>query len=128
MSLAESSSAAASNFRPLQKWYLLFPENWAQLAFEREWRRLRLGTLIDHQQRQAYQFWGILGITWFMVIWSSVGGLFDPTHKQNAGVTAILIATALSVLAYQSMIFLTAQFERIVLQVIDRLDREQPPQ
>lgn len=128
MSLAEPTPTAASAFRPLQKWYLLFPENWAQLAFDRDWRRLRLGTLLDSQQRQAYAYWGILGITWFVVIWSSLAGLFDPTHKQNAGVTAILITTMLSVLAYQSVMFLTSQFERIVLQVIDRLDREQPPQ
>lgn len=124
MSAADPPLPVASKFAPLQKWYLLFPENWAQLAFDRDWRTQRLSHLIENQKQQAYRFWITLGIVWFMLLMPAVGLLFPFESKPDFGHSTFVIAIMMAVLFQHAVVFIAAQVERIVLQVIYRLELE----
>jgi hypothetical protein len=124
MSAADSSLPAASKFAPLQKWYLLFPENWAQLAFDRDWRTQRLSVLIENQKQQAYRFWITLGIVWLVLLLPAVGLLFPFESKPDFGHSTFVIAIMIAVLIQHAVVYVAAQVERILLQVVDRLERD----
>jgi|GEM_PF-4517759 len=127
MSAIEVPLPPAEKLQPLQKWYMLFPANWAELAFDRTWRTKRLDALAANQGMQYFVFWGTLGIACFMYFlnvahnWNTSPSNQD--LRSSIGRITLLIMLVCLTIA-QSVKFLQAEIEKLLLQIIDRLERE----
>ncbi len=125
MSVAEPLPPAARKLQSLQKWYMLFPANWAQLAFDRDWRTQRLKDLSLNEGTRHFAFWGIAGITCFLMLLAIIGGYADVKDDLRSRLTTVLLfINMVFVFVFQCVQYLKTEIERLLLQIIDRLEAE----
>lgn len=129
MSIAEPMPLA-KKLQPLQKWYLLFPENWAELALDREWRRKRLKQVRSDQTTRGYAFWIIAGLTVLLLLLTALGGFAGSWTKNGPEsfvsrmTMVVLLVNNLCILLFQALSYVKSEVERILLQLIDHLETE----
>jgi hypothetical protein len=128
MSIAELvPSSSSKKLQPYQKWYMLFPANWAQLAFDREWRTKRLVELASSQRTRDFSFWGLAGCGYFLLLLNVIAGHVNstsPADLRSQIITLSLFTTIVFIFAFQCLNYLKLQVEQILLQIIDRLEQE----
>jgi hypothetical protein len=123
MSVVERLPPAAQKLQPLQKWYMPFPENWVQLAFDREWRMKRLKDLSFNQGTRYFTFWAFAGLLCFMFLLLLISGFTEQKEDVRSRLTMlILFVNMLVIFGIQCVNFLKIEFERLLLQIIDRLE------
>jgi hypothetical protein len=125
MSVAEPLPPISKKLQVYQKWYMLFPANWAQLAFDREWRTKRLIELASNQGTRCFSYWVGVGVVGFLTILNGVGasvssGIREDYRSQH---TTLFVALVF-IFLLQTSNYLKLEVERILLQIIDRLEQE----
>ena len=123
MSIAEPLPPAVNKLQPLQKWYMLFPANWVELALDRDWRAKRLKDLTFNEGARHFAFWGIAGITCFLMLLLIIGGYVDGKDDLRSRLTTVLLfVNMLLMFVFQCVFYLKTEIERLLLQIIGRFD------
>lgn len=125
MSIAEPLPNIAQKLQPYRKWYMLFPENWAKLAFELDWRAKRLQELERARKARAIGFWGALGsLSLALSLIGIENILFHDSNRPVDPRPTLQICGGLLILTATGTAYLIRELELILLQLIDRFEQE----
>ena len=83
MSLAEPSIPALKRLQPLQKWYMLFPENWSELVLDKQWRMKRLKVISASRGLRYFGLWSLAALMCCALVSIVIGGFVSSGDKQN---------------------------------------------
>lgn len=126
MSATELLPSAARKREAYQKWYQLYPVNWAQLAFQREWRTKRLQEICHSQQTRNLSFWTIAGLA-FLIGMLAIGNSWttDTPGSTRSQVGSIILAVNMVFLfVLHAVRYVKIEIECLFLQIIDRLETQ----
>jgi hypothetical protein len=121
MSVAEPLPAAGMKNNENQKWHTLFPERWAELAFDSEWRKSRIEDLLSKQKHRFLAF-GVIAFTClFVIVTFAIRVLASPKGESDLTFPVWICLGMTFSLVTSAVVCLKTEVERIILQVIDRL-------